>query len=752
MKTAFENEVLNTAFCYAEAGLSVIPVRTDGTKAPAVNWKSYQSRIADTRTIKSWFCTDSYGIAIVTGRVSGNLEVIDFDDSTCFKPWRKLAEQLLGGAELLMKLPVVRTPAGGFHLYYRCKDGVEGSQKLALRKGPDGKPRVLIETRGEGGYVVAPGSPPDCHELKLPYELLGDHHLTKIPTITGEERELLINAARVLSEYLQPSKIISGPTSPIGGRPGDDFNARVEWGAILTPHGWKRVDAAGEVTYWQRPGKEGPGISATTSFCESDFFYVFSTNAAPFEADRAYSKWAAYSFLEHNGDFRAAASELAAKGYGKRLGDTSPASSASHPWPGALPEEAFYGLAGDIVRAIEPQTEADVSALLLQFLTAFGNVIGVKPHFAVEGDRHSMKLYVVIVGKTSKARKGTSWGHIRSRFQLVDPSWVNDRIQSGLSSGEGLIWAVRDPIITGLEKKENGHGKGYKPKISDPGVSDKRLLVVEGEFSSTLKVMKREGNTLSPVVREAWDGGILNTLVKHSPAKATNAHISIIAHISRNELLRNLDNTEAANGFGNRHLWCCACRSKVLPEGGRIDEVNFQPLINRLRDAAKFAREADEIKRDEEARKLWHEVYPELSEGKAGLFGAITARAEAQVMRLACIYALLDKSTFIRKEHLLAALAVWEYCEASCLYIFGDALGDPVADQLLNALRDEPEGMTRTDINNLFKRHKDAARLKRALDVLVENGLIQSLKRKTGGRPVEIWFASEHAKQAKEAN
>jgi len=303
---------------------------------------------------------------------------------------------------------------------------------------------------------------------------------------------------------------------------------------------------------------------------------------------------------------------------------------------------------------------------------------------------------------------------------------VQDRIQNGLSSGEGLIWAVRDDL-----------GK------DDPGVQDKRLLVVEGEFASTLRVLKREGNTLSPVIRSAWDTGSLNTLTKNSPAKATGAHISIVGHITRQELLRYLDDTEAGNGFGNRFLWACAKRSKCLPEGGRIHEVNLTPLTARLEAAIQFAREAGRIEFDEEARRLWYEVYTELSEGKPGLLGAMIARAEAQVIRLSCIYALLDFSVVILEEHLRAALAVWRYCEDSCHYIFGKALGDPVADSLLKALQDQkPNGMTRTDINKMFKGHKRANQIDRALGLLEELGSAKRETQATDGRSSEVWFAT----------
>jgi len=395
-------------------------------------------------------------------------------------------------------------------------------------------------------------------------------------------------------------------------------------------------------------------------------------------------------------------------------------------WPHPLAEDAFYGLAGDIVRTIEPHTEADPAALMIQLLTTFGNVVGREAHFMVEATPHHPNLFAVVVGDTAKSRKGTSWGHIHSFFEPVDDLWIQERIQNGLSSGEGLIWAVRD-----------GLGK------DDIGVNDKRLMVVEGEFASTLRVLKREGNTLSAVMRSAWDTGTLNTLTKNSPARATGAHISIIGHITRHELLRYLDDTEAGNGFGNRFLWGCARRSKCLPEGGRIHEVNLTPLTDRLSEAIKFARKAGRIEFDEETRRLWHKVYPDLSEGKPGLLGAMIARAEAQVIRLSVIYALLDLSTVIQKEHLEAALAVWQYCEDSCRYIFGNALGDPVADSLLKALRDKkPNGMTRTDINKMFKEHRQANQIDRALRLLEELGSAKRESQETGGRPSEVWFAT----------
>jgi hypothetical protein len=442
------------------------------------------------------------------------------------------------------------------------------------------------------------------------------------------------------------------------------------------------------------------------------------------------------------------------------------------PWPDPLAPEAFYGFAGDLIETIEPHSEADKAALLFQFLAAFGSCIGRSAHFVAEADKHYMNLFVVMVGRTSKGRKGTSWGRIRHVFEKVDPGWVKDRVQSGLSSGEGLIWAVRDPIMryqkvdkTSRKGKERDREKealtakvfGYVPAdsgdsddyeliTSDPGVEDKRLMLIESEFASTLRVLGRDGNTLSPLIRQAWDMGALRALVKNSPAQATDAHISIVGHITRDELRRYLDNTEAGNGFGNRFLWVGAQRSKTLPWGGRLSEADLDSLAQRLCKIVEFARSAGELKPDTDASRAWEVVYGALSEGKPGLLGAVTSRAEAQTLRLASIYALLDLSHRIRVEHLYAALALWKYNEQSARYIFGDSLGDPVTDELLQIIREHPDGITRTRIRDKFGRHKTADQINRALAVLLEHRLAERKFIQTGGRPVEKWFPlGDHA-------
>jgi len=421
----------------------------------------------------------------------------------------------------------------------------------------------------------------------------------------------------------------------------------------------------------------------------------------------------------------------------------TPAAALPQDWPKPLEPEAFHGLTGEVVRMIEPHTEADNAALLIQFLVAFGNLIGRTAFFPAGADRHYTNEFTVLVGVTSKGRKGSSWSAIGHVLGQADQGWLDQCHQTGLSSGEGLIWAVRDeieskePVRTGKERRVTG----YQTIIKDHGVEDKRLMVVEPEFSSPLRVSERDGNTLSPVIRQAWDTGKLSVLSKNSPARATGAQISIIGHISREELLKYLTGSEAANGFANRFLWVAAKRSKELPDGGSLLTVDFAPMIRRLCDAVNFARTAGELKRDEAARELWHELYGQLSRDRLGLFGAVTSRAEAHVLRLSCLYALLDCSAVVRFPHLAGALEVWRYCEDSCRYIFGDALGDATADAIRAALRANPAGLTRTEISKLFDRHKTAEEVTRALNLLKTQGMARSSCETTAGRSAERWFA-----------
>jgi hypothetical protein len=325
---------------------------------------------------------------------------------------------------------------------------------------------------------------------------------------------------------------------------------------------------------------------------------------------------------------------------------------------------------------------------------------------------------------------------------MVDPDWASQCIHGGLSSGEGLIWHVRDAIFKEEPIREKKEIIGYQAVRVDPGIEDKRLLILESEWALVLKILQRDGNTLSAIIRQAWDNGDLRVLTKNNPVTATGAHISIVGHITQDELRRYLNETETANGFANRFLWICVRRSKCLPEGGQLQEYHLEPLVHRLKAAIQFGRLTGRIGLDERAREMWHEIYPDLSEGDPGLLGAVTSRADPLVLRLSCLYALLDESDRICVEHLKAGIEVWRYGFDSARYIFGSAVGDQVADRILKALQKRPEGMTRTDINALFSNNSRGSDIERALECLVSAGLARKAEEVTGGRPATRWFAN----------
>jgi hypothetical protein len=163
-------------------------------------------------------------------------------------------------------------------------------------------------------------------------------------------------------------------------------------------------------------------------------------------------------------------------------------------WPAAPAEAAFHGPAGEFVLRTEPHSEAHPMALLAQFLVAFGTACGRGAHYQVEADRHYPNEFCVLVGPSAKGRKGSSWGHVRRALDEADPDFVHGCLASGLSSGEGLISQVRDAV----------------DGADTDAPADKRRLVLEQEFAQVLKVLSREGNTLSPIVRRA-----------RSPARST---------------------------------------------------------------------------------------------------------------------------------------------------------------------------------------------------------------------------------------
>jgi hypothetical protein len=402
---------------------------------------------------------------------------------------------------------------------------------------------------------------------------------------------------------------------------------------------------------------------------------------------------------------------------------------AASAWP-TLSDDALIGPFGDFVRAVSPTTEADPVGVLAHALVLFGNLVGRGPQVAVGEDLHHVNENILIVGDTSTGRKGMALNTAKALMGDVDPDWMTTRLMSGLSSGEGLIYAVRDPQTSS------------EGEIIDTGVADKRLVAVETEFAKVLRVSRRENNTLSTILRQAWDDGTLRVMTRNNPLTATGAHVSIVGHITPLELRQELKTTDMASGFVNRFLVLCVKRRHLLPDGGRLDDRVRAPLVAAFRAAAQAAQDVGILARDVDAQAHWSQIYGHLTRSRLGLVGAICNRAPAHVLRLSAIYALADQSPTIQRRHQLAALAVWDYAEASAMLIFGQRVGHRLANFLLELMRSTPTGVTRTEIRDALGRHGRADEISEALQLLNDLGLATLTKEMGPGRPTARWVAT----------
>lgn len=311
------------ALDYLRAGLSVIPIAPDGSKSPLVSWQEFQTRLPTASEVEGWYGRwPDAGVAIICGKVSGNLLVHDFDADGFYAEWSEAVRSI--APDLLGKLPIVRTPKGyGHHVYARVPTAIPG-EKLAKVPGANAKTpwQVAIETRGEAQYVLAPGCSPACHALGKEYEHISGPFIEEVPVITAEEIKTLLDVARALNRFVDSSAIVGGSPSVdvTGRRCWEEYRQRGSWEDLLEKHGWRRIKAKGEESMWQRPDKGGLGISATLGHCRTPegerLFYCFSTNAAPLESGRCYNLFGALVSLEYGGDAKLAARRLLDEGYG----------------------------------------------------------------------------------------------------------------------------------------------------------------------------------------------------------------------------------------------------------------------------------------------------------------------------------------------------------------------------------------------------------------------------------------------------
>jgi hypothetical protein len=382
-------------------------------------------------------------------------------------------------------------------------------------------------------------------------------------------------------------------------------------------------------------------------------------------------------------------------------------------------DEIFHGLAGRIIKKLQPETESHPVGNLLELLVAYGNIIGPNPYYVIEDTKHFTNLFVVKVGKSSKSRKGTGKARIERVVSGLDLSWFTSRNTSGMGSGEGVVWEVRDRVFGPVKDKHTG---AIRFEVTDPGIDDKRLFISEGEFVGVLAVAGRKDSLLSKIIRDAWDHKPLRNKTKGSSVVCQDPHISISADITREELYIQLKEGDKFNGFGNRFLWCFVERQGLKPHGG--EGIDWSAEIKELYDAVEFARKQKRVFMDRNARLMWERMYGELSEDIPGLIGAVTSRGEAQTIRLALIFAMLDLSDHIGTEHLKAARALWQYLEDSARIIFGGVTKDH--QRILDFLQHGPKTIS-DFITTLYSKNRKKEDIQTEVATLVALGRIVSV-------------------------
>ena len=674
------NEILHAALTYASWGWPVHPIAA-GAKKPA-SPHGFKDATTDPAQIRAWFeNSPRLNLGLATGRSAG-VWVLDIDD---------------GGAETLLDwerdhgglpdTPLVRTGSGGRHYFFRNPPDLVIPSKVKFATGTD--------TRGDGGYVVLPPS-----VTEKPYTWLNeiDEPADAPPWLIS----LVLGhgpAGEIDEIEIEPDGLADAPGAPQGGR----FAAACRLIGKELARGTDDAVILREAIAWAR--------RCSPPAPDADIVRIFQELR---QKDRAKPAATATDNLE---DLELPPAE---------------------PWPSPPMIALRHGILGDLMPRLEPATEADPVALLTTFIVAFGNAAGRGPHAMVSGaTRHGINLFTGIVGRSGKGRKGSGLDLALRPLRDADPAWIEDRIVSGLASGEGIVHAIRDPIVKTEPIREGKNIVDYAPVTVDEGVTDKRLLVVESELGAALRACRREQSTLSPMLRLAWDGGKLRTLSKNSPEVATDPHVSLIGHIVVEELRKLMSDADVYGGLANRFLWILSRRSRLLPDGGELDDLGDLPA--RLAALLAQAKASGRMRRTTAASRLWAHEYARLtSVPETGIVGAALGRGEAITLRVSMLMALLAGRREIDEPDLRAAIDLWEYGAASARLIFGGKGDTPLEARILAVVRAQA-GIGRSAIARALGGKVPARELVDALGRLRDAGAMIATTTRTGGRPAETW-------------
>jgi hypothetical protein len=390
-----------------------------------------------------------------------------------------------------------------------------------------------------------------------------------------------------------------------------------------------------------------------------------------------------------------------------------------------ISEECFYGIAGTLANESAPEVGVSREAVLFQFLIFIGNMCEHKFYFNLGGSKLYLNDYLLIVGETSKAKKGTSLKTVKYFIEKINSDYYKLCIRTGVNSGEGLVNSVRDKVIS---KEKNKKGEEVET-ILDEGGKSKIALFIEPEFSRLMKSGKRDGNTATEILRQAWDGDYLEVVVKKDSCSSSDHHISMIGHITQNEFEFLNSNVDSTNGYLNRFLFCRIFNGSPVPLPISFDKLSFD-FMPELHSAMAFIKntEIEELALEEDAKELWTDIYNNFFYSPDDNYSDLMARTPTHILKMAMIFAVLDRNNRISKDHLISAKAIVDYSNDSIRFIFTNPNKKKLGNEnkVIEYITKKNGTVLRSDVmRELFNRKIKALDLDFLKDSLTNQGLIK---------------------------
>jgi hypothetical protein len=617
-----------------------------------------------------------------------------------------------------------------------------------------GKIEILanVGIRTGGNFVVI-----DCDSIEA-YEKIIEH----FPYL---ENTLTVNTAKGKHLYLRSTIEINNNTKKI-----KDIDIRGTGGYVVAPGS---VHKSEHIYSWENPKAEILELSNEV------FQYLFNSPVTNYEVTNSTSGTSIPEGERNNTLFKLTANALSSglaplitrqiihqinvnncvvpldANEVDQICDSAEKKIALNNAPPIFFKEEYYGILGRITLKIAPLTEASPEAIYTQFLSVIGCFFGRAVKMEISGDSQYPNLFLLIVGDTALARKGTSSNIVREVLKKIIPNFVQNNFASGLSSGEGLGYKIRDAVYEVKQKKKKDGNVELISECIDQGRDDKRLCVIESEFGGALISSKREGNKLSVAIRDLFDSKDLGNLTISTKYNVTKPHVSITGHQTAEEFHKLTNSVDAFNGFLNRFLFCYSSSSKVLPFAPPLADMDLDNEINELKIAVerfvkKYTFNFSDIMSEDtrldfsvECRDLYESYYRSYREGaQSGILGAMATRITTHVRKIALIFAVLDGDDEIKPQHLKAAIALGRYSEDSIKFIFKDQVtnNSKKSAKVLHYLKNIPnESATRTEIStNCLKGNSSKDEIDQIKNELVSNQ--QIVIQKVSGN--EAWIKS----------